>query len=271
MMEALPRFSLVDAGAVMNGALIPSDYKAIVSESGKVVAMASNRYKLVQHQDVLDVVETTFSKDPEASNFKKKVMLDNDGARMRAEYIFNDQSFMIGNEVLHPKVDVFNSCDLTWSAGIVMGGWRLICSNGAIASRKIASYRKKHMPALTMEEVKRSLDLGLKGMNSLADVWQKWQSEPLALPYVETAITELHLNQKEETKLIELKETESGTVLNDWMTREEIGIKQDPLTKWMMFNIVTQFTTHEISSEMRRIAIEAMIQKVFYNQAVMHH
>jgi len=98
-------------------------------DTGECLAITSDRYKIVHHQDVLDAIESNL----DFGEFKRKVYSIKDGKRLYAVYDFTEQrrSIQEGDDVgfrLLAKNSYDGSSGITLAAGLL----RIICSNGMV-------------------------------------------------------------------------------------------------------------------------------------------
>lgn len=244
------------------------DRQAIINpDTGEIFSITSPKYKLVTHQDVLANVEEVIDTESSLGNYSKGVWLDE--GRMRTTYRFKEVDIAIGKgDVVNPTLEVFNSYDLSWRHTVYLGAFRVICTNGMVVGEKFMTFRKRHMPDLYLEDVQEALRNGLDRLTMQSTAWKEWQGIPATNEFVDETIGKLELNKKETGTLIEEPETSTNLSIEIWRMFQEMGEnyqdKVEQMTKWIFFNILTQFITHHVRSQMRRVHLESAVRRRFY-------
>jgi len=239
--------------------------KAIVNPvTNHVFAVASGKYNLVTHQEVMENVEEVIERENSLGTFSKNISLDKHGGRMRTTYTFSDMSIPVGDnkDLINPSIEVFNSYDLSWRHSVMAGAFRVLCSNGLVVGNKYMNYRKKHNPDLYLQDVQRALQGGLEKMTEQSTLWKQWSEEDMNKTVTEKIIKESGLNNKETEALVSTKEASTGLTLDAFLNFE--NTVQTIMNKWIFFNIFTQFLTHQIKSESRRVQLENNLRKLIY-------
>jgi hypothetical protein len=231
----------------------------------------SEKYKLVKHEDVLEKVESVLDNNPAFGSYTRRVRLYKEGARMRTTYTFNQEIVVnVGKgDLIRPTLDVFGSYDRSCRHLLILGAFRVICSNGQVIGEKFAYIRKRHMPDLYLEDTTEALKVGMDALNTQKLTWEKWNDMPLELDTYHRVMKALGLNQKETALLMEEHETSTRWTIDRWislldMPGEKYEKEARGLSLWTFFNILTQFTTHRIKSEQRRVQLEEKVRKVLY-------
>ena len=140
------------------GYLFPSDDQA---ELKIPVATVSKKYELVQHHDVLKVLETALKNidfDPE--RLKVELTLTEYGERMRVSFTLPDYEFDPGDGYpIVLKVNAFNSVDKTTALSVNLSWYRLVCSNGMMFGTAHARFRKIHVQShKPQDDIKKFLE-----------------------------------------------------------------------------------------------------------------
>jgi hypothetical protein len=151
-----------------------------------------------------------------------------------------------------PSLHVFNSYDTSWPAVVVFGAFRLVCSNGAVVGRRFGSYRKKHLGEFDAQELRGHLDNAIDLFQDELGIWRQWQDIAATPDDYESMVGSLGFGQRAESRLGDLVEIDSNLTIEDMRLRT--------LSKWNLFNLVTQFISHEVQSENRRIQLETRLR-----------
>jgi hypothetical protein len=136
------------------------------------------------------------------------------------------------------------------------GAFRLVCSNGLKVGEVFESYKKRHLESLNPNILSESLTSGMNRFAEQADLWSSW-AETTMLPEVYAEIwEELPFSKPEKEKIEATKASGSGIYLPE-------ALKSGELTLWETYNVMTQYVTHNIDSELRKIDIGPKVTRVF--------
>jgi hypothetical protein len=268
-------FPEVELTTVEVAGITADNYKAVRNvETEQIYDIVSPKYKLVRHEKVLKNVEEVLEKNPDFGSYSKHVFLYKDGARMRTKYRFDDAQVVVKfrgkDDIMNPTLEVFNSYDRSCKHTVMLGAFRLVCTNGLVVGETFAKYRKRHMPDLYLEDVQHALKGGFTALDTQRQQWQDWTSTPLLPEKFEKVEKKLDLNNKETTLLLEEPEMGTNANLARWLALHEMGGKwekeaEEYMNMWIFYNILTQFTTHHIASEVRRQQLEDRIRVSVFN------
>lgn len=234
------------------------EHQAIINpKTNHLYAIASDKYSLVKHEDILTSVEEAITENPEFGSFERDVRLGWDGARMRTIYRFPEVEFPINNhDVVNPTIEVHNSYDLSWSKKVLFGAFRLVCSNGLIIGKILMHFQRKHTHLDPGNEaMKRLLLNGMELFSEQTDLWKTWVDKVTTLEEYETVMNGLDLRKKELEEVHEEVEASSNIMLGD--------VKRKSLTFWVFYNILCQYITHKIPNEHRRLLLQNEMRKYF--------
>jgi hypothetical protein len=111
------------------------------ADTGECLAITSDKYKIVHHQDALDAVQSCL----DFGDYTRKLYSIKDGRRLYAVYDFNDQRKQIqaGDDVgfrLLLKNSYDGSCGIDLAAGLL----RIICTNGMVVMAKDNHITRQH-------------------------------------------------------------------------------------------------------------------------------
>jgi len=239
---------------------VPDEYKAIVDLDNDVTyAIASNRYVVTKHEDLLDEVEGAIDATPGFNNYSKEVWLSPDGGRMKTSYIFKDIEYSIDNsnsDTVNPKIEVLNSYDLGWAKQVLFGAFRLVCSNGLVIGKVFASYKEKHYEN-SRESVKGLLMEGLDKFSEQTQLWKTWVDKVLTYNEYEKVMNNVGFTKKDREEIGNIIETSSDITMD--------AIRTKTLTYWVFYNILCQYITHKVSTETenKRVVLERQMRRFF--------
>jgi len=259
MRARILNFPGVESHPILTDDGIPCEgYQAITdSGTGHVYTIASDIYHITRHESLLVTVEEAIAENPEFGNFERSISFTNEGARMRAKYRFPDIEFPIsGNDLVNPTIEVYNSYDLSWSKKILFGAFRLICSNGLIIGKTFMNYRRKHsFLDYDNQEVKTLLMNGMEVFSEQTQIWKSWVDKVTTPDQYERVMEGMDMSKKQVEEIEQEVEVSSNIMLEE--------VKQRSLSYWMFFNILSQYITHRVASQNRRVSLENRMRRFF--------
>ena len=198
-------------------------HKFIVREdTEQVLSCMSNEYKLVTNQEVFEKSSEVI-KEFEGTLTETKIFCN--GARARWRYRF-PQTIKVGEDDMHPEIIMGNSYDGTSQVYMMMGAYRLICSNGMIIGVTFGKFNNRH--SVYNPNVKQ-LDTVLPDMIRTA------------ITAIENDLPELQnikLNPSDVSKIVELFPEQSIENLVQYL------LTNKPDTYWDLLNACTWMSTH---------------------------
>ena len=198
-------------------------HKFIVREdTEQVLSCMSNEYKLVTNQEVFEKSSEVI-KEFEGTLTETKIF--GNGARARWRYRF-PQTIKVGEDDMHPEIIMGNSYDGTSQVYMMMGAYRLICSNGMIIGVTFGKFNNRH--SVYNPNVKQ-LDTVLPDMIRTA------------ITAIENDLPELQnikLNPSDVSKIVELFPEQSIENLVQYL------LTHKPDTYWDLLNACTWMSTH---------------------------
>ena len=198
-------------------------HKFIVREdTEQVLSCMSNEYKLVTNQEVFEKSSEVI-KEFEGTLTETKIF--GNGARARWRYRF-PQTIKVGEDDMHPEIIMGNSYDGTSQVYMMMGAYRLICSNGMIIGVTFGKFNNRH--SVYNPNVKQ-LDTVLPDMIRTS------------ITAIENDLPELQnikLNPSDVSKIVELFPEQSIENLVQYL------LTNKPDTYWDLLNACTWMSTH---------------------------
>lgn len=231
---------------------------AIVDQKTDLVYnVCTDMYKPVHHEVVIKLVEDAASHLPEFGTPVIKPQLLADGGKLRVNVSFPEVQLEVKvGDLINPFMDVFSSYDLGWKYSGRFGANRLICSNGAAVSETFEAFKRRHLVSMVPEELQVTLKNGLESFSDQTALWQQWTELKVLPPIYEAMWEELPFSKTEREKIENTKEIGTDMLLLP-------ALRSNELTMWSAHNIFTQFATHDISSDIRRVEILPLIERVF--------
>lgn len=117
--------------------------KAVIrQDNGVCLGILSDNYTLLKHADVIDA----FRKALAAYDFEEKIQLAKDGAQLFATYKLNAIKIEVRkDDLVSLQFVVKNSYDGSSTLQIMLGAYRLVCSNGMIVGKNFFNFSQKHV------------------------------------------------------------------------------------------------------------------------------
>ena len=216
-------FPVKEVPAILQDSHLSTEHKFIVrDDTEQVLSCMSNEYKLVTNQEVFEKSSEVI-KEFEGTLTETKIF--GNGARARWRYRF-PQTIKVGEDDMHPEIIMGNSYDGTSQVYMMMGAYRLICSNGMIIGVTFGKFNNRH--SVYNPNVKQ-LDTVLPDMIRTA------------ITAIENDLPELQnikLNPSDVSKIVELFPEHSIENLVQYL------LTNKPDTYWDLLNACTWMSTH---------------------------
>ena len=219
-------FPVKEVPAILQDSHLSTEHKFIVREdTEQVLSCMSNEYKLVTNQEVFEKSSEVI-KEFEGTLTETKIF--GNGARARWRYRF-PQTIKVGEDDMHPEIIMGNSYDGTSQVYMMMGAYRLVCSNGMIIGVTFGKFNNRH--SVYNPNVKQ-LDTVLPDMIRTA------------ITAIENDLPELQnikLNPSDVGKIVELFPEQSIENLVQYL------LTHKPDTYWDLLNACTWMSTHVLN------------------------
>ena len=228
-------------------------YKAIVDlNTRKLYSIVSQDYRLIRHEMAIDQIEEAISKTPGLGEYDSFTEFYNDGGRMRRVYGFPDIKVeVVPGDHLNPELQLFNSYDLTWPFTVILGAFRLVCSNGLVVLEKFLHLRKRHIVNLDKIELKKQVSTALERFDRQTREWGEWADRRLTIETYARVMEAMKVGKKATEEIDERIDYEA----------EDFGENDFPIMSlWAFYNILTWFITHRSASLNYRVTLERRLR-----------
>jgi uncharacterized protein DUF932 len=228
-------------------------YKAIVDpKTGKLFSIVSRDYRLIRHEAAIEQVENAIAETHGLGRHRISTEFYNGGGRMRRKYVFTEISVEIqdGDEV-NPEIQLLNSYDTAWPFIVILGAFRLICTNGLVIGKKFLHVRKRHVVDLDKIGLEEEVSTALERFLLQTDQWKTWADRQLTLESYDGIMESMKLGKR------------ATEEIRNRMRNEKAGDSADGfpiLTLWVFFNILTWFITHRAVSLNHRVEMEKRLR-----------
>jgi len=232
------------------------DKKAIVDYNAtefNTFGICSDDYKIIPYEDIIGLVEQTVSGIKNFGKIEVKPSSYLDGARLRVNLSFPEKKISIvkGDNIL-PKIEIFSSHDLSTKLKGRFGAFQLKCSNGMGVWKTFKSFAKRHLQNLYLADLSASITEGLEVFELQTNLWKEWSELKIPQKIYEELWADLPFSTAEKARIEVLPEIGTKLLLPE-------AVKSDDLNLWSLNSVLTQFATHEVKSELRKIDLEPMI------------
>lgn len=209
---------------------IPTRRAIVREDRGEAIAVVSNRYTLVPHARILDLVEQAIH-PLDVGPVPRGIYVDRQGARMRAVFKFPAlASPVLGRDEICPCLQVRNTYDGSARIAVHIGAFRFVCTNLAVGGGGVfaGGFVSIHAGEIPLDKMADQLAEYLTRFDQIVGLYRHW-SERRPETGALSSIFEQSLKGRPE----EL-----------W---EEV-LRAVPTTVFDAYNVMTDFATHRMRS-----------------------
>jgi len=234
--------------------LHPADrFKALVdADTGKLFSIVSQDYRVIRHEEAVEQVEEALYQSNDFGDFQVETNFFNQGGRMRRTYRFPNVEMEIEPEdTVNPELHLFNSYDTSWPFTVLLGAFRLVCSNGLVIGKKFLHFRKRHIQDLGQIGLKDQVSTALSRFEMQTQQWKEWTERMLTTKAHNQVMKAMQFGNKA-TEEIENRVAQEAGDCDD---------KGFPIISlWEFFNILTWYITHRAVSLNHRVVLEKRLR-----------
>lgn len=239
--------------------------QAFTGNGAMTFGICSDAYKVVRYEDIIHMVENSVGKLTDYGQIQVCPHTYLDGARLRIGIKFPDMASAIrAVDSIIPKVDVFSSLDLSTKLKGMFGAFQLKCTNGMGIWKTMVQFSKRHLQNLYLNDLGETISGGLAIFGTQVDSWKNWASTQISKDIYDEIWDELPFSAAEKIKIEALPEIGTNLLLSN-------AVNSSSLDLWTLNGILTQYSTHNVASELRRIDLEPVIARVMertYSRAI---
>lgn len=219
---------------------------AVVREdTGQALAVVSDRYRLVLHQRILDIMQDAIGR-LDVGPVPQGIYVDRQGARLRAIFKFPALAKLVlrGDEIC-PCLKVLNTYDGTSRVAIHIGAFRFVCTNLAVGGGGVfaGGFMSVHAGEIPIEQVAEQLTAYLTGFEGIVKLYQRWAEDALTSAVFAAILRKLPKR--------------AGEMICE---RAE-GVRAR--TVYEAYNVATRYATHETCSYRTAFELLAQINQSF--------
>lgn len=240
-------------------------YRAVVDKTtDRTYTIVMDGYELLDHRAVLSCHDEIINGFPEWGNATREVWMSNFGGRCRIRDTFKEIDFEIRpGDVVNPTLESYASYDTSWAQRTLVGGFRVVCTNGMTVGKILAEYKRKHTASLDLETAKLIVSAGMQNYTDVTELWKQLASRKAFIEEV-NAFEIIGFNKSERTS-IEREIKDKGTV-KQW-DADDIEKREVDIGAWDLYNIYTAEASHRVEDITRRAKITDKVTSTF---AVVH-
>jgi hypothetical protein len=216
----------------------------------------TDQYQIVHHEEVIKMVEEAVKALPEFGNavITPRIMAAGGKMAVTAKFLGVDYEIRKG-DIVNPTINVKTSYDLGWKLSQMFGAYRLVCSNGMTIGEVFSRFKKRHVISLNPQELSESIKEGMSLFSDQVGLWKNWANQLVSEEAYDMAWKNLPFSTAEKEKIENLHEQQTRLLLPDALKRNELNL-------WDFNNVLTQFVTHEMTSELRKVELGPQIARV---------
>ena len=159
--------------------LIPARRAIVREDTGQAIAVVSNRYTLVPHTKILDLVEEAIQ-PLDVGPVPRGIYVDRHGARMRAIFKFPAlASPILGRDEVCPCLQVRNTYDGSARIAVHIGAFRFVCTNLAVGGGGVfaGGFVSIHAGDIPIEKMADQLADYLTRFDQIVRLYQQWSEQ----------------------------------------------------------------------------------------------
>ena len=217
-----------------NNIIIPKKVAVIREDTSEPIGIVSSLYGLMKHQDIIESFREALKK----TKHEEKIAVLKNGAHLIATYKLPDTQVEVKKgDLVSMQFIARNSYDGTKSFSLMLGAFRLVCSNGLIIGKEVFTYSQKHFAGNEMFSDASGIIQG-----KVSELIEHFND---ALPTMKK-MTKIELSEESET-LFEKDKLQLPKYLID----EAKGIyeKTKEKTLWEFYNSLTFVISHSLKKD----------------------
>jgi hypothetical protein len=217
---------------------VPHRLAVVREDTGDTLAVVSDRYTLVPHDRILDLVQEAIA-PLDVGPVPRGVYVDRKGARMQAIFKFPALAQPVRQQDdICPCLKVRNTYDGTSRIAVHIGAFRFVCTNLAVGGGGVfaGGFMSVHAGAIRLEDVGAQLASYLKDFDAIVALYRSWAETPVSHEAVQA--------------VLEILPTRAGESISVEIARKGVS------TIFEAYNAATYYATHQARSF--RVAFELL-------------
>ena len=208
----------------------------------------SNTYQLVPHHELFaEQAKILGQSDLPLENITVKDQLYKDGLQAHRTIFFHDLETTVSNnkDKVLSRIDIFNSCDMSWSFQVFSGAYRDLCRNTLVfGGQKAYHQQAKHTRNLSTTALMTKASIGLEFWNNQKDTMLNWRAKNMSLEQFGQILKQTICKKKSKSAELNLTNPINETKMNYLLDRFEKETPDLGKTMWAGYNALTHWATH---------------------------
>jgi len=208
----------------------------------------SSTYKLVPHHELFhEQAKILGQSDLPLENITVKDQLYKGGLQAHRTIFFHDLETTVSNnkDKVLSRIDIFNSCDMSWSFQVFSGAYRDLCRNTLVfGGQKAYHQQAKHTRNLSTTALMTKASIGLEFWNNQKDTMLNWRAKDMSLDQFGIILKNTICKKKSKSAELNLTNPVNETKLNYLLDRFEKETPELGKTMWAGYNALTHWATH---------------------------
>ena len=208
----------------------------------------SNTYQLVAHHELFNEQAKILSQsDLPLDNITVKDQLYKDGLQAHRTIFFHDLETTVSNnkDKVLSRIDIFNSCDMSWSFQVFSGAYRDLCRNTLVfGGQKAYHQQAKHTRNLSTTALMTKASIGLEFWNNQKETMLNWRAKDLSPEQFGNILKNTICKKKSKSAELNLTNPINETKMNYLLDRFEKETPDLGKTMWAGYNALTHWATH---------------------------
>ena len=208
----------------------------------------SSTYKLVPHHELFhEQAKILGQSDLPLDNITVKDQLYKGGLQAHRTIFFHDLETTVSNnkDKVLSRIDIFNSCDMSWSFQVFSGAYRDLCRNTLVfGGQKAYHQQAKHTRNLSTTALMTKASIGLEFWNNQKETMLNWRAKDMSLEQFGNILKQTICKKKSKSAELNLTNPVNETKLNYLLDRFEKETPDLGKTMWAGYNALTHWATH---------------------------
>ena len=208
----------------------------------------SNTYQLVPHHELFaEQAKILGQSDLPLDNVTIKDQLYKDGLQAHRTIFFHDLETTVSNnkDKVLSRIDIFNSCDMSWSFQVFSGAYRDLCRNTLVfGGQKAYHQQAKHTRNLSTTALMTKASIGLEFWNNQKETMLNWRAKDMSLEQFGQILKQTICKKRSKSAELNLTNPINETKLNYLLDRFEKETPDLGNTMWAGYNALTHWSTH---------------------------
>ncbi len=170
---------------------IPARRAVVREDTGNAITVVSDRYALVPHTRILDVIEQAIA-PLDVGPVPRGIYVDCHGARMRALFKFPALARpVLGKDEVCPCLQVRNTYDGSARIAVHIGAFRFVCTNLAVGGGGVfaGGFMSIHAGEIPIERMAEQLTGYLTRFDQIVQIYRQWSEQNPQRDEIESILT----------------------------------------------------------------------------------